>query len=241
MTTDSIGSMLSGSQDTEPTAIWVEIPTGYVSLPTDQIRENMAAATDVLGEQASAAQRPTVEAMIRLLTACLESLAARNGLYCGIGRHLSVVDGSAITSSLVVSLQEFPEEVNPRVLLKDLTLTKAEAGERGQVDLVDVEGRPMLFFERDRLLPAPRLPGQPEAPEGAMTKVFQLEALVPSDDGSKLVAIEFSTPFVAHGPEFRAMVVMMASSVSFDPPPAAADDAGPRAVRYSSVADALGG
>ena len=237
----SIGSMLSGSGDTERTAIWVEIPTGYVPLPTDDVRENMDVAREVVGGQVSADQRPTVPAMIRLLTSYLEALAARNGLYCGVGHHLSPVDGSAVTSSLVVSLQEFPEEVNPRVLLKDLTITKAEAGERGQVDLVDVQGRPMLFFERNRPLPAPRLPGLPEVPEGTMTTVYQLEALVPSDDGSKLVAIELSTPFVERGPEFRAMVVTMANSVSFDPPQPAVADAGPRATRYSSVADALGG
>jgi hypothetical protein len=241
----NIMSALSGSAD-ELTAIWVEIPTGYVPLPVDDIHENMAVATEVVGEQASEEQRPAVSALIGVLTSYLSALAARNGLYCGVGHHLSAVDGSAITSSLVVALQEFPEKVNPRILLKDLALTKWEAGDRGQVDLVDVQGRPMLFFESDLELPTPELPGMPEAPEGSTSKVYQLEALVPSDDGSKLVSIEFSTPFVPHGSEFRAMVVLMAASVSFTPPPTPSSsdpdsggDGGP--TRFTSITDALKG
>lgn len=49
--------------------------------------------------------------------------------------------------------------------------------------------------------------------------VFQLEAFVPSADGSRLVNIEFATPFESHGPEFRTMLVQVAMSVSFGPPP----------------------
>lgn len=231
----SIASMLSGSVNTQPTAIWVEIPAGYVSLPIDDIRENMDIARNVVGEHVTEAQRPTMAALISLLTRYLELLTARNGLYCGVGHHRSPADGSAITSSLVMSLQEFPEPTNPRVLLKDLTVTKSAGGENGQIDLMDVQGRPMLFVERERTLPAPRLPGQPSVPEGTMVQVYQLEALIPSDDGAKLVAIEFSTPFIAHGPEFRAMVVTMANSVSFDG--SSVDDDR----LHSAVADALGG
>lgn len=218
------------SESSEPvTSIWVDIPTGYVPLPTDNIRENMAVAADVVSEQASEQQQPTAQALITMLTSYLEGLAASNGLYCGVGHHLSAIDGSALTSSLVVALQEYPEKVNPRVLLKDVLVTKSAAGDRGQADLVDVDGRPMLFFETDRTLPTPRFPGQVEIADEQTSTVYQLEALIPADDGSKLVSIEFSTPFVSHGPEFRAMVVIMAASVSFDQPmssPAGAGDGG---------------
>jgi hypothetical protein len=231
---NDIQTALSESSD-ELTEFWVEIPTGYVPLPTDAVDENLAVATEVLHEQGTPEQQRIADAMIGMLTSYLHALAARNGVYCGVGRHLSAVDGTAISSSLVVALQEFPERVNPRVLLKDLLATKAQAGDQGQVDLVDVRGRPMLFVECSRELPTPRFPRLPEPP-GTST-VFQLEALVPSDDGSKLVSIEFSTPFVAYGPEFRTMVVTMAGSVSFDPPSADADEPG----RPVSISDKLGG
>ncbi|HEX5115937.1 MAG TPA: hypothetical protein VFW65_12135 [Pseudonocardiaceae bacterium] len=229
----NIQSALSDSSD-ELTEFWVEIPTGYVPLPTDAIDENMAVATEVLHERADPDQQRIADVMIDLLTSYLHALASRNGVYCGVGRHLSAVDGTAISSSLVVALQEFPEKVNPRVLLKDLLVTKSEAGDQGQADLVDVQGRPMLFVECSRELPTPTFPGLPEPPDGGTSTVFQIEALVPSEDGSKLVSIEFSTPFVAHGPEFRTMVVTMAGSVSFDPPQAEPG-------RAVSISDMLGG
>ncbi|HJP75702.1 MAG TPA: hypothetical protein VJ914_15645 [Pseudonocardiaceae bacterium] len=209
----SISAALSDSSATN-TEIWVEIPTGYVPLPTEDIARNMAVATDVIDEQASPEQLPAAHAMIGLLRAYLESLAARNGLYCGVGHHVSAVDGSELSSSLVVALQEYPEQVNPRILLKDLLNTKLAAGDQGEADLVDLAGRPALFFESTRVLPTPRIPGL----TGETSTVYQLEALVPSADGSKLVSIEFSTPFMAHGAEFRAMVVGMAASVAFEAP-----------------------
>jgi hypothetical protein len=209
----NISAALSDSS-AHNTEIWVEIPTGYIPLPTEDIAANMAVATDVLDEQAAPEQLPTAHAMISLLTAYLESLAARNGLYCGTGHHVSAVDGSTLTSSLVVALQEYPEQVNPRILLKDLLGAKSAAGDAGQADLVDLAGRPALFFETTRTLPTPRIPGL----TGATSTVYQLEALAPSSDGTKLVSIEFSTPFVDRGPEFRSMVVAMAASVSFEAP-----------------------
>ncbi|HEY1569998.1 MAG TPA: hypothetical protein VGG05_01545 [Pseudonocardiaceae bacterium] len=230
----NIQSALGDSSD-DLTEFWVEIPTGYVPLPTDAIDENMAVATDVLHEQADPDEQRVADVMIGMLTSYLHALAARNGVYCGVGHHLSAVDGTAISSSLVVALQEFPEKVNPRVLLKDLLVTKAQEGDEGQADLVDVQGRPMLFVECSRELPTPRFPGVPEPADGATSTVFQLEALVPSEDGSKLVSVEFSTPFVAHGPEFRTMLVTMAASVSFDPPEAAEWG------RAVSISDMLGG
>ncbi|GAA1994773.1 hypothetical protein [Amycolatopsis minnesotensis] len=81
----------------------------------------------------------------------------------------------------------------------------------------------MLFLERTRQLPTPQLPGQPELPDEATSPVFQLEAHIPSEAGDKLASIEFSTPYESRGPQFRAMVLAMASSVSFEPPAVAED------------------
>lgn len=234
-----ISAALSGSAE-ESTPIWVQIPDGYIPLPLTDIQEHMSEALEIVEERAPEDTRRAVAPLVGDLGYLLQELAARHGLYCGVGHHVSADDGSEITSSLVVALQEFPEETNPRVLLKDLVMTKSEAGERGQADLVDIQGRPMLFFERNRRLPTPQIPGQPEVPEGATSEIYQLEALIPSADGSGLVSIEFSTPFVTHGPEFRVMVVIMAATVSFDPPPASESNEGGDA-QYMSITDALKG
>ena len=199
-------------------SIWAEIPTGYFPLPLEDIDTSMARAEEVLTELAPDEVRSAISPVVSTLTVLLQQLAARNTVYCGVGRHLSAVDGSVITSSLVLSHQTVGEKRNPRLVLKDLARKKADAGERGQADLVDVAGRPMFFFERTNMLPTPRLPGQPPVPEDSESPVFQLEAMVPSEDGSELVSIDFSTPMESHGPEFRAMVVQLAASVSFEPP-----------------------
>jgi hypothetical protein len=198
--------------------IWAEIPTGYFPLPIDDIEASMARAEEVLIELAPDELRPAVAPVVSTLTVLLEQLAARDTVYCGVGRHLSAVDGSVITSSLVLAHRDVGEKRNPRLVLADLVKLKAEAGERGQVDLVDVAGRPMFFFERTQKLPTPRMPGAPPVPEDSVSPVFQIEAVVPSEDGSELVAIDFSTPMESHGPEFRAMMVQLAASVSFEPP-----------------------
>jgi hypothetical protein len=156
----------------------------------------------------------------------LSELGSAGSLYCGIGHHTSPADGSVVTSSLVVSLQEFEGTRNPRLVLANLVQARADAGQYGQVDLVDMADRPVLFVERTRQLPTPRFPGQPEVAEDATSSVFQLEAYVPAADGGKLASIELSTPFEAHGPEFRGMIVQMTATVSFEPPAEAAEASG---------------
>lgn len=198
--------------------LWIDIPEGYFALPLDRIGPALDEADSMLTDVADADQQPLIHAVTGVLSVLLADLAARGALYCGIGRHTSPTDESAVTSSLVVSLLEFPGTRNPRLVLGDLVTAKADANERGQADLVDLDGRPVLFFERTRHLPTPQLPGQPDVAEDATSPVFQLEAFVPSGDGSKLANIEFSTPFESHGPEFRMMMAQLALSVSFEPP-----------------------
>jgi hypothetical protein len=200
------------------TPLWVAIPPGYFPLPLDDVQGSFARAESVLTDIADAQQQPQIKAVIGVLGVFLSDLASCGALYCGIGRHTSPVDDTVVTSSLVISYQEFEGTRNPRLVLRDLVQAKADADERGQVDLIDVLERPVLFFERTRALPTPQLPGQPEVAEGATSAVYQLEASIPSDNGDKLATIEFATPFESHGPEFRAMVVQLAASVSFKPP-----------------------
>ncbi|HVW41303.1 MAG TPA: hypothetical protein VHC18_08130 [Amycolatopsis sp.] len=203
--------------------LWIDIPPGYFALPIERIGTGLDEAESILTDVTEAGQQPLIHAVTGVLSVLLTDLAARGALYCGIGRHTSPTDGSIVTSSLVVSLLEFPGTRNPRLVLGDLVQAKADASERGQADLVDLDGRPVLFFERTRQLPTPQLPGQPEVTEDATSAVFQLEAFVPSADGSKLANIEFSTPFEEHGPQFRVMMAQLALSVSFEPPPEPSD------------------
>lgn len=211
-----VGDVLTDGGDIP---LWIGIPPGYFALPLDRIGPGLDQAESVLTDVADAGQQPLIHAVTGVLSVLLADLAARGALYCGIGRHTSPTDGSIVTSSLVVSLLEFPGTRNPRLVLSDLVQAKADENERGQADLVDLDGHPVLFFERTRQLPTPQLPGQPGVPEDATSPVFQLEAFVPSADGSKLANIEFSTPFEAHGPEFRVMMAQLALSISFEPPP----------------------
>jgi hypothetical protein len=219
------GRLDPSHQDGDETPVWVELPVGFAPLPTDDIDQRMATAETVLTELAPEQLKGTVRPVVGALTYFLHDLVARNALYCGIGHHLSAVDGSTVTSSLVVSLQRFWEERNPRLVLKDLLQTKLDAGDRGQSDLVDLANGPVLFFETTRVMPTPQLPGLPPVPDGSTTRIFQLEALVPSADGAMMAAIEFSTPFESYGPEFRTMIVTMAASVSFTEP-----TTGPRSI-----------
>jgi hypothetical protein len=217
-----VAGALDGSTGKE-TPLWIAIPPGYFPLPLGDVAPSLERAQAVLTEIADDEQKPQIEAVIGVLSVFLVDLTVSGALYCGVGRHVSPDDNAVITSSLVVSYQEYEGTRNPRLLLSDLLWAKDDAGEHGQADLVDVLNRPMLFFERVRQFPTPELPGQPPVPEGATTPVHQLEAFVPSEDGSKLTKIDFSTPFTAYGADFRTMVVQLAASVSFEPPAVSAE------------------
>lgn len=206
---------------------WIELPKGYFPLPMENIDEALAAAEANLSELAPLDRRPLLSAVIDTFAVLLDELQERNTAYCGLGWH-TAEDGAIVPSSLVISIQTFPQRRNPRLVLKDMVEIRAEANEHGQVDLVDLEPGPALFFESVLTLPRPRVPGEGRSPEGAAAagavaapnaEVYQLQALVPSADGTKLAAIDFSTPDIPHGPRFRAMMVLMANSVSFTAPP----------------------
>jgi hypothetical protein len=219
---------------------WIELPRGYFPLPLDDIDATLATAEANLRELAPEDRRPLLSAVVDTFAALLEQLQERNTAYCGLGWH-TAEDGAVVPSSLAISLQQFPERRNPRLVLRDLVEIRAEAGEHGQVDLVELKPGPALFFESVLALPRPRVPGgdSDSSPEttGANADVYQLQALVPSPDGTKLAAIDFSTPDVPHGPRFRAMMVLMADSVSFTAPPGT-EDAGSTAQSISKI---LGG
>jgi hypothetical protein len=218
-----MNTVLDDDSSAEVAPVWVAIPPGYFPLPLADAAGSLERAESVLSGVAETDQRPLIEAVTGALSVLLSELGSAGALFCGVGRHTSPGDGSVVTSSLVVSFLEFEGTRNPRLVLNDLVRAKADAGEHGHVDLVDVVERPMLFVERTRQLPTPHFPGQPEVAEDATSPVFQLEAFVPSAKGDKLATIELSTPCESHGLEFRGMIVQMAASVSFEPPAVSAD------------------
>lgn len=120
--------------------LWIDIPQGYFALPLGNAATALDQAGSRLTDVADAGQRPLIHAVTGVLSVFLSDLAARGALYCGVGRHTSPSDGTIVTSSLVVSLLEFKGTRNPRLVLGDLVQVKADANERGQVGLVDLDG-----------------------------------------------------------------------------------------------------
>jgi hypothetical protein len=208
---------LGGASQPEPDlSVWGDIPEGYTALPLKDITGSLERAAALVTELAPEELRPLVEPTSAALTALLLDLADRNAAYCGLGRHLSPGDGEVLTSTLVVAVQSTGAEGDPRQLLGEMASRLDVDPKDGETELslVDLLGTPVLFHETVRELPTPL-----EGNENATTPVFTIETLVASADGSKLAAVEFATPFIAHGPEFRMMMVEFAASLSFDPPP----------------------
>lgn len=196
-------------------AVWLVVPTGYAALPLADIPQTLEVTGRLVEELAPPALRAAGRSVLGPLAVMLETLAAGRAVYCGVGRHRSAIDGQVVTSSLVVSLLEFTGARNPRLVLKDLIEAKRDDGETGATDVVDLPNGPVMFFERTLMLPAPPALGQHVLAEGVESPVWQLEAFVPAPDGDKLATIQLSTPFAEHGPQYRAVVVAMASTVSF--------------------------
>ncbi|HEY3873550.1 MAG TPA: hypothetical protein VGM10_34655 [Actinocrinis sp.] len=203
--------------------VWIAEPPGYLGLPVAGSQEKLEAAMPVLVDIMPPEQMETLGAVLGVLELTLGELEQRNCIYCGIGWH-NAPDGTEVSSSLVVSLLPTGDGRGrtPRMVLAGLVEAAAEANEKGQADEVELPGGPALFFERIRRLPRPQLPGVVGDP--GLAEVYQLEAVVPNEDGSWIATIEFSTPNVHHGVWFREMIVLMANSVSFKPPPALAEE-----------------
>lgn len=202
----------------EGVTVWLERPSGYLPLPVENAVGRFTEIEPVLAQLCPPERQDLLYATLNTFATLLTELERRNTVYCGLGWH-TASDGAVVSSTLVISIQQTGEERNPRLVLGDLAKAAADAGDRGQADLVDVPGGPALFFETIRNLRKPTLPGQQGDPGHA--DVYQLEAIVPSEKGDLLAALEFSTPQVEYGTQYREMMVSLASSVSFTAPPGA--------------------
>ncbi|MFD6159522.1 hypothetical protein ACFWF7_26285 [Nocardia sp. NPDC060256] len=198
------------------TALDIWIPDGYMTMPLSSIEERIGVVQGLVDGMVPSPATSLAHAVLPAAATLLTELAKRDARYCGIGRHTSST-GGLVTSCLTVCVYETDgEQTNPRLALTNLVESRLESGdELGEIELTDVDGRPMLFSERITELPAPEIPAQPYTSD--TTATYQLEAVVPSSDGSAIAAVEMSTAYVDYGPEFRRMIVDMARSVRFRP------------------------
>lgn len=230
------GASDSGGGDGSEPDLWIGVPPGFLALPLEDPASRIAEAGQVLAQFVPEESRALFEATLGSLELLLAELAVRRTVYCGIGFH-TAEGGEQIGSSLVASLHAFPEKRNPRLVIRDMVTAQDKSGEPGHVELIDLDNGPAMFVEAVRELPTPQLPGGPAVPDGATSKVYQLRALVPSADGTKLAALEFSTPRVEHGIQFRTMMALMAATVAFEPPAGS----GGEGTVSKRISDILGG
>jgi hypothetical protein len=217
--------------------LWVKIPPGFLRLPLTNAATVLPQIATYINDLLPERQREVLPTVIGTLVGLLDLLAADGARYVGIGAH-TADDGTWITSTLVVSDHKLgKEKQNPRIALRDYVLVMDQAEDQGNVEPLELpDGRSALSIEKVSQLPVRRLPGEQAGP-GEMTGVYQLQLLVPSTDGRRLAALEFSTPYVAYGPEFRAMMIWFATTVAFEAP----EDSEQGSAVSRSITSVLGG
>ena len=231
---DILSAIEAQDEGEQQIAVWLDLPRSYLPLPVRDGATKLNEAEPVLSELCPPERRPLLYATLETFASLLAELEVRGAVYCGLGWH-EAPDGAIVSSTLVVSLEYMGEPRDPRLVLGDLVTAAANAGDKGQADLVDLSNGPALFFERTRSLARPLLPGQQGDP--GRTDVYQLEAVAPQKRGEWIATVEFSTPDIDRGPLFREMMVLLADSVSFTPPPGSDSEN----VSSRNIRDLLGG
>ncbi|NKY61046.1 hypothetical protein [Nocardia flavorosea] len=198
--------------------IGIEIPHGYNEIPLGDLDALMQRVGPVITDSVPGQMRSDVPNVLGALHFMLATLAANNALYSGIGLHRTAesdIERIAV-SWLTVSSFDYGEERNPRLVLSELIQTKAAANSQGKLAVVETPTVPILYFEWTRKHVAPDILSYPAADS---TEVFQIEATVPSRDGTAIAVVEFSTADTEAGPQYRGMILDMAASVTFPEPP----------------------
>ncbi|GGL11082.1 hypothetical protein GCM10011588_26980 [Nocardia jinanensis] len=96
-----------------------------------------------------------------------------------------------LDGELIFSEQPTRQERNPRLVLSELINAKADAKSRGTLVMVEAPIVPVLYFEWTEKHAAPAVASYPAAGDGP--EVFRIEATVPSEDGTAIAVVEFST------------------------------------------------
>ncbi|MBF6062010.1 hypothetical protein IU500_19325 [Nocardia terpenica] len=197
------------------TTVTIWIPGGYLEMPLTDIDQRIAVAQALVSKLPSSERTRMAHSLLPAIAALFTALAERDTRYCGIGRHRSST-GALVSSCLTVCVYQADQStLNPRLAIKDLVESRNESGDVWASEPIDVDGHPMMFSERTIELPAPDIPQLHYT--GSTTETYQLEAVVPAEDGTALAAIELSTVSTAHGTEFRRMIFDMARSIEFRP------------------------
>lgn len=175
--------------------VTIAIPEGYTAIPLGAV----AANPDLVPGSA-----------LTMIASLLGTLVENGTRYCGIGAHL-LPDDRPLYSCMTITVTETEGgQRNPRLVLAELVQRGSAAGTLGLAALVDTDTHPVLFTEKTGQL-TPVVAGR-------VPEVYQLRAVVPAEDGSAVVAIEFATPDVERGIAGRKMITDMARSVSFQAP-----------------------
>ncbi|PXX57647.1 hypothetical protein DFR70_11775 [Nocardia tenerifensis] len=190
-------------------SIQVTIPPGYYEMPL--AGNGLLESTQPLIEEALPELREDIPKVIGTLSFLLSVTAAKNTVYCGIGIHASP-GGTQLTSWLTISALR-GEPRNPRRVVHDLAKDKLSEEVPWTVAPLELADRPVLFSEKVHSYPAPDLTHLPGS--AASVPIYQAEVLVPSDDGSTIAVIEFSTGSADDGPRFQDMLLAMVTTLRF--------------------------
>ncbi|MGW5513500.1 hypothetical protein [Nocardia africana] len=189
----------------------VRIPEGFIPLPLRDIDVPVARAEELFtgaGPGQISAVAPRVLQALRIF---LRGLGGLGAVYCGLGKH-HAADGSDVTSTLVLSTVRYGEPKNPRLTLADYLVTRGRAEEYMHSEVVDFAGKNILLSDRILRLPPPEWHGQEQEIEGDAS-VYQIEAVVPSGDGTAIGVVQLSTSFTEKGEEFLPMMFSIAQSL----------------------------
>ncbi|MFI5718024.1 hypothetical protein [Nocardia sp. NPDC051750] len=199
--------------------IGIDIPPGYNEIPLDDLDTLMQTVGPVITDSVPGQMRDDVPNILGTLHFMLATLASNNALYSGIGLHRTAEPeaGRMAVSWLTVSSFDYGEERNPRLVLSELIKAKADTKAQGKLAMVESPTVPILYFEWTEKHAAPAIASYPAA--GDTPEVFQIEATVPSRDGTAIAVVELSTADPGIGPQYRGMVLDMAASVTFPQPP----------------------
>ena len=185
----------------------VAVPEGFVALPLRDVDGPVNEAGRLFAELGTNGIGAAAPAVLQALRFFLGRLGALGVVYCGLGKHCAA-DGSEVTSTLVVTADRYGEPQNPRLTIADYLV--ARTGDYRNSEVVRFGGKYVLLSDRVMLLPAPEWDPTVAVDDA---EVYQLEAVVPSADGSAIVVVELSTPFVDKGEEFLSAMVAISASI----------------------------
>ncbi|MFI5501639.1 hypothetical protein ACIA5E_21470 [Nocardia asteroides] len=186
----------------------VAIPEGYSEIPLTDVVTHAQHLFEFTGKQPPS-DKPTI---LGAVTALIGNLVDNGTRYIGIGSH-QIPGGQPLHSCLTVSVVDAPGGPrSPRLALAAVVRSRSNDGTTGHSALIESERHPILFTEKVGEVPT-QLAGTDRA-----HSVYQLEAVVSSEDGTALAAIQLASPDTERGALCRKMVADMASSVVFGAP-----------------------